>query len=57
MIWFAVGAGVGIFHMIVSLAWRPMTINHPVRGFSVSAGLGAAIYGTAFWLLANYVFN
>jgi hypothetical protein len=56
MIWFVVGAGLGVLHMVLSLVWRPITINHPVRGFSVSAGLGAATYGTILWLLANYVF-
>lgn len=51
MIWFLVGAGLGCVQMAISLARKPMTVEHPYQGFAVAAALGAAIYGTILWLI------
>ncbi|MDX0469933.1 hypothetical protein [Sinorhizobium meliloti] len=57
MIWFVSGAGLGVLQMAVSLIRRPTTLEHPIQGFAATAVLGALIYGTILWMLANLVFG
>lgn len=57
MIWFVSGAGLGVLHMAASFVRRPSTMYHPIQGFATAAILGAVIYGTILWVLANFVFD
>ncbi|MDE3811574.1 hypothetical protein I7I49_14955 [Sinorhizobium meliloti] len=57
MVWYVSGAGLGVLQMAVSLFRRPSTMDYPIQGFAVAALLGALIYGTILWMLANFVFG
>lgn len=57
LIWFVSGAGLGVLQMAVSWLRRPTTMEHPFQGFAAAAVLGALIYGTILWMLANFVFD
>lgn len=51
MIWFAIGAAIGIASVGYSLLRRPTRMNYPIQGFATAAVLGAATFGTILWLV------
>jgi hypothetical protein len=54
MMWFAIGATIGMGSLLSSLIKRPIQARSPidaVGGFAVSGGLGALVFGTPLWLL------
>lgn len=53
MIWFAVGAGIGILQLVASVVRQPISLQgaYPLQGLAVMAVLGAAFYGTILWLI------
>lgn len=57
MIWFVSGAGLGVLQMAASYIRRPFTMDYPIQGFAAAAFLGAVVYGTILWMLANLVFG
>jgi len=55
MIWFFVGAGIGVVQMAIAIARGPNQIQgtYPLQGLAIMALVGAAYYGTILW----YVFR
>jgi hypothetical protein len=55
MIWFFVGAGIGVVQMAIAIARGPNQIQgtYPLQGLAIMALVGAASYGTILW----YVFR
>jgi hypothetical protein len=53
MVWFFVGAGVGVLQMAVAIVRGPNQIQgtYPLQGLALMAVLGAAFYGTILWLV------
>jgi len=53
MVWFFVGAGVGVLQMAVAIARGPNRIQgtYPLQGLAIMAVLGSAFYGTILWLI------
>lgn len=51
MVWFIIGAALGVAHALVGLARGSMEIRHPARGMLVSALSGLLIYGTSLWVV------
>lgn len=53
MIWFLIGAALGCLQLGISVSKKAEPLEHPVRGYLISAVFGAAVYGTILWLLAS----
>lgn len=51
MIWFIIGAALGMASLGFSLLRKPMAGDYPIQGFATAAVLGAAIFGTVLWLI------
>lgn len=51
MLYFAIGAGVGLLQMSIRVIRRPTTLQYPIQGFLMAGALGAVIYGTILWLM------
>jgi len=51
MIWFAIGAALGMAIVGINLIRHPMDVNYPIQGFLFSAALGAAVIGLPLWLI------
>jgi hypothetical protein len=53
MVWFFVGAGIGVLQMAAAIARGPNQLQgtYPFQGLAIMALLGAAFYGTILWLL------
>lgn len=57
MIWFLIGAGLGVLQMVISLIRRPVTGGHPIQGLVTAAVLGALVWGTLLWLVSTFIFR
>ncbi|MDW9638489.1 hypothetical protein [Sinorhizobium meliloti] len=51
MLYFVIGALIGMGQMLWRFIRKPFDMNYPVQGFAFSAALGAASYGTILWLI------
>lgn len=51
MLYFFIGALIGMSTMLWSVIRRPIHMGYPVQGFAFAAALGAAFYGTILWLI------
>jgi hypothetical protein len=56
MKWFMLGAGISVAQLSWSLIRRPLGRDaYYLQGFVFAAIAGAAIYGTALWLLSPWI--
>lgn len=51
VLYFVIGALIGMGQMLWRFIRKPFDMNYPVQGFAFSAALGAASYGTILWLI------
>jgi len=56
MWYFVAGAVVGVAQLILRSPIQFFKGSYPVQGALTSAALGAAVYGTIFWLIGSFVF-
>ena len=57
MIWFAIGAAVGLGSLHYSLVKRPIQARSPVDaigGYVISGAAGAIVIGTPLWLMFGW---
>jgi hypothetical protein len=56
IVWFFVGAGIGVLQMAAVIARHPNQLpgTYPLQGLAIVAVLGAAFYGTILWLIFRY---
>ncbi|MDX1059448.1 hypothetical protein GOL74_25480 [Sinorhizobium medicae] len=51
MLYFFIGALIGMGQMLWRFIRQPFHMDYPVQGFAFSAALGAVSYGTILWLI------
>lgn len=56
MWYFITGAALGVVSLIAKNPIAFFQSNHPTQGAAFVAVIGAAIYGTIFWVIGNLVF-
>jgi hypothetical protein len=56
MWYFVVGAVVGVAQLILRNPTQFFQANYPIQGALTAATVGAAAYGTIFWLIGSFVF-
>lgn len=55
MIWFILGAALGVAKRVWSLVRHPMHIERPLQEFVIAAVFGALVPGTILWLIFTFV--
>lgn len=56
MWYFIAGAAVGVAQLILRSPVQFFQANYPIQGALTAAALGAAVYGTIFWLVGWFLF-
>lgn len=56
MWYFIAGATVGVAQLILRSPIQFLQANYPIQGALTAAALGAAVYGTIFWLVGSFLF-
>lgn len=55
MWYFIAGAAVGAAQLILRSPIRFLQATYPIQGALTAAALGAAVYGTIFWLIGSFL--
>ena len=56
MWYFVAGAVLGVAQLILRSPIQFLQASYPIQGTLTAAVLGAAVYGTIFWLIGAFVF-
>lgn len=56
MWYFIAGAVLGVVSLIAKSPVAFFQSNHPIQGAAFVAVIGAAIYGSIFWIIGNWFF-
>ena len=55
--WYSIaGAAVGGAQLLLRSPVQFLQANYPIQGALIVAALGAAVYGTIFWLVGSFLF-
>lgn len=56
MWYFIAGAALGVAQLVLRSPLQFLQADHPIQGALTAAAVGAAVYGTLFWLIGSFLF-